>query len=86
LPNAKEYRPVADEERDDAIEEEEERLWREEEDGTVDMEWALSPLRNQKDTKSGASDGRGGNQDDSDGSSDDDMVIGVSRHLLSREH
>jgi MFS family permease len=86
LPNAKEYRPVADEERDDAIEEEEERLRREEEDGTVDMERALPPLRNQKDTKSRSSDGRGGDQDDSDGSSDDDMVNGVSRHLLSREH
>ena len=86
LPNAKEYRPVADEDRDDAIEEEEERLWREEEDGTVDVERVLSPLRKQKDTKSVLSDGPGQDAEDSDRSSDDAMVNGVSRHLLSREH
>lgn len=88
LPNAKQYVPVTDRDQDDIIEEEieeeEDRLWRQEEDGTVDIERAMTP----KITKSTriAEGSKMQVQDELDESSDDEFVQGVSKHLLSREH
>jgi len=88
LPSAKQYVPVADRDQDDVfeeeIEDEEDRLWREEENGTVNIERVISP----KITKSvrPAEVNKMPAQDDLDGSSDDEFVQGVSKHLLSREH
>ena len=48
LPKARNYTPVADGYQDDTeeeIEQEEDRLWREEEDGIIDMENAISPKK-----------------------------------------
>lgn len=81
LPNAKEYTPIDDRDDDDIIEEieeEEDRLWREEEDGTIDVEDLASQVKHGESKKS--------RKDDSDGSSDDEIVQGVSNHLLSREY
>jgi hypothetical protein len=87
LPDAKDYRPVNDRDEDDIIDaeiEEENRLWREEEEETIDIERAISPGKH-KHTANGS---RLRTQDDDelDGSSDDEYVEGVSKHLLSREH
>ena len=76
LPNPKGYHSVED--RD-----EEERLWREEEDGVIDLEGTASHgkhVRNSMDRS------RSKRNDEGDGSSDDEFVQGVSNHLLSREH
>ena len=84
LPNARSYIPVADGEQDDTeeeIEEEEDRLWREEEDGIIDMERAIFPNK-----QSAAEGSKIQVHEDSEGSSDDEFVQGVSKHLLSSKH
>jgi len=85
LPNARNYATVADSEDNDVIEdeieEEEDRLWREEQDGTIDMGSALSP------SKQCASEGSKMQvHEDSEGSSDDEFIEGVSKRLLSSKH
>jgi hypothetical protein len=85
LPNVKEYAPVDDEDRteediiEEEIEDEEERLWREEEDGIIDVE--SSSLTKNIDTQNERED----NSHD-DESSDDEFARRVSSHLLSSEH
>ena len=91
LPNAKGYIPIADDVEEtvrEEIREEREGLWRGEEDGTIDVDAALLQGRKQTDMKlvPPSADGHGGDLDESDGTSDDEIVEGVSRHLLSREH
>jgi len=86
LPNAKGYEPVSERDQNDIIEgeieEEEEGLWREEEEGTIYVQGALTPTKSSKDAK-----GRTSKLDEeSDGSSDDEFVQGVSTHMLSHEH
>lgn len=87
LPNPKGYNQVEDRDEEDIIEEEiedeEGRLWREEEDGIIDIEGASSQG---KQGKSSMERSRSKQKDDRDGSSDDEFVQGVSNHLLSREH
>jgi len=88
LPNPKGYNLVEDRDEEDIIEEEiedeEERLWREEEDGIIDIESAASQG---KQGKSSMETSRSkSTDDDDDESSDDEFVQGVSNHLLSREH
>jgi hypothetical protein len=89
LPNAKGYDPVPERDQDDVIEEEieeeEERLWREEEDGTIDMQGVMTPTKSLKLSRE-ASRSRSKSNDESDGSSDDELVQGVSTHMLSHEH
>ena len=86
LPNAKGYDPVPERDQDDIIEEEieeeEERLWREEEDGIIDMQGAMTPTKSARDAN-GRTSKLG---EESDGSSDDEFVQGVSTHMLSHEH
>jgi hypothetical protein len=86
LPNAKGYDPVPERDQDDIIEEEieeeEERLWREEEDGMIDMQGVMTPTKSARDAN-GRTSKLG---EESDGSSDDEFVQGVSTHLLSHEH
>jgi hypothetical protein len=83
LPKAKDYTPVIDRDEDDIIEEEiedeEDRLWREEEDGTIDVDDLASQVKHAEGSKMQR-------KDNSDGSSDEEFVQGVSNHLLSREH
>ena len=85
LPNAKGYDLVPDRNQDDIIAEEE-RLWREEEEGTIDIESAITPIKSQ--TLSHKANRRNSEftEDDSDGSSDDEFIQGVSKHMLSHEH
>jgi hypothetical protein len=79
LPNPKGYDPVEGHDIiEEEIEAEEERLWREEEDGTIDIEG--SSTAKHIDIHTGDENGR------DDESSDDEFVQGVSNHLLSREH
>jgi len=86
LPNAKGYDPVPERDQDDIIEEEieeeEERLWREEEDGIIDLQGAMTPTKSARDANARTS--KLG--EESDGSSDDEFVQGVSTHMLSHEH
>jgi hypothetical protein len=83
LPSAKQYVPVVDSDQDDVsegeIEDEEDRLWREE--GDIE---AISPKITKRVRPAEAN--KMPVQDDLDGSSDDEFVQGVSKHLLSREH
>jgi len=85
LPDPKGYQVVDDRDEEDIIEEEiedeEDRLRRQEEDGTIDI---TSPNPNGKPRRGGHN--KLQDDDDSVGSSDDEIVDGVSRHLLSREH
>ena len=89
LPNPKGYNPVEDRDEEGIIEEEiedeEERLWREEEDGVIDIEAAASQGKQRK-VSMERSRSKRTDDDDDDGSSDDEFVQGVSNHLLSREH
>ena len=89
LPNAKGYDPLPETDQDDIIEEEieeeEERLWREEEDGTIDIQGVMTPTKSpslSRDVNRSTSK----LNDESDGSSDDELVKGVSTHMLSHEH
>jgi hypothetical protein len=81
LPNPKDYMPVEDRDVDDIIEEEieeeEDNLWHVGADGTVDLEAAFPRA---KETVGHTRGNR--SQDDLEGSSDDEMVRGVSNHLL----
>lgn len=85
LPNPKEYTLIADEDVEEAIREEGESLWRRQEDRPIDMDAALPQTRQRTDMKlvSPSSDGYGGDPEEF---SDEEIVGGVSRHLLSREH
>ena len=87
LPNPKGYHSVEDRDEEDIIEEEiedeEERLWREEEDGIIDIEGTSSQGKQRKSSMERI---RSAQKDDHDGSSDDEFLQGVSKHLLSREH
>ena len=82
LPSAKGYTAVEDRDEDDIIEEEieeeEDRLWREEEDGTIDVERAMPSAKENTGKYPGET-------DDSDVSSDEEMVEGVSKHFLSSD-
>jgi hypothetical protein len=86
LPNVKGYDPVPERDQDDIIEEEieeeEERLWREEEDGIIEMQGGMTPTKCARDAN-GRTSKLG---EESDGSSDDEFVQGVSTHMLSHEH
>jgi MFS family permease len=81
LPSAKGYAVVEDRDDDDVIEEEieeeEDRLWREEEDGTIDLERAFPSVKERGKRPAEA--------DDLDGSSDEEMVEGVSKHFLASD-
>ena len=84
LPDARGYISVAHREQDDTeeeIDEEEDRLWREEEDRTITIGSAMSPNK-----QSAAEGSEIQIREDSEGSSDDEFVQGVSKHLLSNEH
>lgn len=87
LPNPKGYHSVEDRDEEHVIEEEiedeEERLWREEEDGVIDIEGAASHGKHGRNSMDRS---RSKRNDEDDGSSDDEFVQGVSNHLLSREH
>jgi MFS family permease len=81
LPNAKDYAPVDDADAiEEEIEDEEERLWREEEDGTIDT---ASPQAEHIHIGEGS---KMRHVENNESSSDDEFVRGVSNHLLSREH
>ena len=84
LPSARSYIPVADGDQDDTeeeIEQEEDRLWREEEEGIIDMESAISPNK-----RRAAEGSKVQVHENSDGNSDNEFVQGVSKHLSSGEH
>jgi MFS family permease len=84
LPDSRSYIPVVYGEQVDTeeeIEQEEDRLWREEEDGIIDTGRVISPNR-----QCAAEGSKIRVYEDSEGSSDDEFVQGVSKHLLSGEH
>lgn len=78
LPNAKDNSPVEDRNQDDIsdeeIEEEENRLWREEEDGTIDIETVISPRKHKLPSRS-ANEDKIRSHHDLHSSSDDEVGL-----------